>query len=84
MRINVSLFVNPLEFNNPASSGDQQNYVIYVRLTWPPLEAALSVLTFLLKNIFEKKLIKAEEIFPPIPNHKLSKNCLDKNLSIVQ
>jgi len=53
-----------VEIDNPTSSGESENYTKYVSFTWPPLEAPLSIcnVTFSLKYIFEKLLIKRKGI----------------------
>ena len=52
-----------VEIDSPASSGGQGKDLKYVRFSWPPLEAALSILTlaFMQENNFYKKLMKRKE-----------------------
>jgi len=64
-----------VELGSPVSSGVPGNYMKYVRFSWLPLEAALSLCNFsfffLLKQFFLKELIKNR--LPSVPNHKLCK-----------
>jgi hypothetical protein len=53
-----------VEIDSSISGRGQGKYVKYVSFPWPPLEAVLSIfnLSFLLKTISEKELIKAKKL----------------------
>jgi hypothetical protein len=52
VQIRKNSFLPPLnkkqnvEIDSPASSGGQGKYMKYVSISWPPLEAALSIFNF--------------------------------------
>ena len=53
-----------IEIDSAASGGDQAKYMKYVSFPWPQFGAALSIINirFVLKTIFEKGIMKANEI----------------------